>query len=100
MIGGGEKRLTLSDAARLVPNRSGGQGVDPATVWRMALKGLKGQLLDTQLCGGIRFTSAEALDRFFDAVTAASDPRLPRPAKRQQTEAARCRGGRAGRHAG
>jgi hypothetical protein len=89
MIGDGEKRLTLNAAACLVPNRSGGQGVDPATLWRWALKGLKGQLLETRMIGGIRFTSAEALDRFFDAVTAASDPRIPRrPARQNEADLA------------
>src|SRR5438477_12344262 len=80
--------LTLAQAAREVPNRSGGRGVDVATVWRWTSRGIHDQRLETLLVGGIRFTSREALQRFFWAVTAAADGTgAPRHTSRERERA-------------
>ncbi len=63
----------LAAAARTVPGRKPGAGINPATVWRWAMRGVKGVRLETLLVGGTRYTSDEALQRFFEATTAAAD---------------------------
>lgn len=66
-----EELVTLAQAAKFYPNRRGGWGVDPATIWRHTTKGVRGERLDFLMCGGTRMTSREAVLRFFAAVTAA-----------------------------
>ena len=68
-----EQPLTLSAAAREVPNRTSGRGVSVSTPWRWALRGIRGVRLETIFIGGIRYTSREALQRFFAATTAAAN---------------------------
>jgi hypothetical protein len=68
-----EHLLTLSAAAREVPNRASGRGVNVSTPWRWSLRGIRGIKLDTILIGGTRYTSREALQRFFVATTAAAN---------------------------
>lgn len=43
----------------------------PSTIWRWHKKGISGVRLETICIGGTRYTSVEALQRFFDAVTLA-----------------------------
>jgi hypothetical protein len=74
-----ETVLTLAQAARWIPGRNG-QGVHVSTTWRWTLRGIRGVLLETILIGGIRYTSQEALQRFFEATTAAADG-TPVPAR-------------------
>ncbi len=64
-----EKLLTLEQAARFFPGR-----VAPSTIWRWHRKGVRGVRLETIVIGGKRFTSAQALERFAAASTAASEP--------------------------
>ena len=54
-----EQPIPITDASRHFPGR-------PAlsTVWRWALTGVRGRRLETQLCGGRRFTSKQAIQRF------------------------------------
>ena len=66
-----EQLLTLTKAARNIPSRTG-HGLNPSTVWRWAKVGVRGVRLETVLVGGIRYTSREALTRFFARSTAAS----------------------------
>jgi len=66
----------LSTAAGLVPSPSG-CGVNVSTVWRWAKRGVRGIRLETIMIGGIRYTSVEALQRFFAATTAVSDGLAP-----------------------
>ena len=73
MITDTEHLLTLSAAAREVPNRDSGRGVNVSTVWRWSLRGIRGVRLQTEMRGGIRYTSREALRRFFAATTAAAN---------------------------
>lgn len=64
-----ENICTLAKAANSVP----GGPVHVSTVHRWRLKGVKGIRLETFMRGGVRFTSQEALERFFAASTAAAD---------------------------
>ncbi len=50
-----------------------GNRVHPTTVHRWRLRGSRGIKLETLLAGGTRYTSAEALRRFFAGATAAAD---------------------------
>lgn len=67
-----EELLTFGQAARRArPN--GSRPAAPSTIWRWHSKGIAGVRLETVCMGGTRYTSAEALQRFFDAVTAVRD---------------------------
>jgi len=68
-----EQVIPLAAGAREVPNRDSGRGVNVSTIWRWALKGSRGVKLETVFVGGIRMTSREALQRFYQRVTAAAD---------------------------
>jgi hypothetical protein len=48
--------------------------VHRTTLWRWCSRGIRGITLETYYRGGRRFTSREAVDRFFEGVTAASTP--------------------------
>ncbi|MHB8953851.1 MAG: DUF1580 domain-containing protein [Pirellulaceae bacterium] len=48
-----------------------------STVWRWFKRGIRGIRLETILIGGRRYTSDEALDRFFTAITAAASGETP-----------------------
>ena len=50
-----------------------GNRVHPSTVHRWRLRGARGSKLETVLVGGRRYTSQEALLRFFDHTTMAED---------------------------
>ena len=63
-----EDVVTLTEAARLLPRRP-----NVATLWRWRKAGIRGVRLETMMYGGRRVTSREALDRFFERVTAAAD---------------------------
>ena len=69
-----ETLLTLSAAAKQMPSQTG-RGVNTSTVWRWAMRGIRGVFLETVLIGGVRFTSLEALKRFHRANTSAADHR-------------------------
>jgi hypothetical protein len=66
-----ERLIPFSEAAKLLPSRHAGRRVAVSTIWRWHHPGVSGVNLETVCVGGSRFTSAEALDRFFQAVTAA-----------------------------
>ena len=50
-----------------------GNRVHPSTIHRWRLRGARGVKLETILAGGTRYTSTEALSRFFAGSTAAAD---------------------------
>lgn len=50
-----------------------GRRIHPSTIHRWRLRGARGVKLETLLVGGTRYTSSEALNRFFAATTAAAD---------------------------
>jgi hypothetical protein len=65
-----EDLLTFSQAARQARPR-GSKPAALSTIWRWYTKGISGIKLETTCHGGTRYTSAEALCRFFVAVTLA-----------------------------
>jgi hypothetical protein len=69
-----EQLLTLEQAARSLPGR-----VATSTIWRWHRKGVRGARLETVVIGGKRLTSAQALERFAAASTAASESRSTTP---------------------
>jgi hypothetical protein len=81
-----EKLITLSQAANQVPWGK----VDPSTPWRWA-RGRRGVKLETVLCGGRRYTSREALLRFFAATSKTVSQASASPATVPMTAAPRRR---------
>jgi Protein of unknown function (DUF1580) len=69
MIDFSEHLQTFAEAARTMP----GGGTHVSTVHRWRLKGCRGVKLETIMRGGIRYTSTEALVRFFAAITAVAN---------------------------
>ncbi|QEG35256.1 DUF1580 domain-containing protein [Bythopirellula goksoeyrii] len=77
-----EKQLTLPQAAKQL-------GVNPSTVWRWTLSGVRGCKLQTISIGVKRYTSQEAIGRFVERTTAAapgasSNLQSRSPAKRER----------------
>lgn len=64
-----ETPITLAKAAQTLP----GGAVHVSTIHRWRMKGVRGVRLETFLRGGIRYTTDEAIERFFAATTAAAD---------------------------
>ena len=62
-----EQVIKLAAAPGEVPGRP-----NLSTIYRWHLRGVRGVRLETILIGGTRFTSREALQRFFDRTTAAA----------------------------
>lgn len=63
-----ESLLTITAATKTLPNRP-----SLSTLWRWIQRGTHGVKLETVLLGGRRYTSREALQRFFERTTAAAD---------------------------
>lgn len=63
-----EKIIPLKDAAKGLPCRRRGRPTNVTTLFRWSTKGLRGHKLETVLIGGVRCTSAEALQRFLHAL--------------------------------
>jgi hypothetical protein len=68
-----ETPLTLAQAARTLP----GGAVHVSTIHRWRQKGVRGVRLETFLRGGVRYTTDQAIERFFAATTAAADGHTP-----------------------
>ena len=77
-----ERPLSFAAAAKSLPTRP-----NVVTLWRWRNRGIKGVQLESGLIGGRRYTSREALDRFFAATTAA-DAGLTVPARSSRQRAA------------
>jgi len=77
-----EQVVSLREACGLLPRRRAGKKPAIETLYRWSLRGCRGIKLETVQVGATRCTSVEALQRFFDALTAASDAAntLPTPA--------------------
>lgn len=60
---GGETLVALRDVPALLPRRDG-KKVHYSTVYRWATKGARGRVLESQLVGGVRYTTHAALLRF------------------------------------
>jgi len=68
-----EEVVTLNKATEYVPKRGRPKKVHVSTIYRWALPGIRGVRLETIMVGGTRCTSVEALLRFFERLTAATD---------------------------
>lgn len=60
-----EQSIALSDAPKYLPKRNG-KKVHYSTIYRWATKGARGKVLESTLVGGVRYTTREALLRFFE----------------------------------
>ncbi len=63
-----ESLIRLGEAAKLFPSPP-----SSATLFRWVLHGVRGQKLDSELVGGVRYTSAAAVQRF---ITRSGSPAL------------------------
>ena len=62
-----ERLFSLTEATKILPSRPNGKRFTVATLFRWAMKGMRGTKLETILVGRCRCTSWEALGRFLDA---------------------------------
>ena len=67
-----ETIISLTDAAKELPRRRGGKRPHIATLYRWTTSGCRGVQLEYVQIGGTRCTSREALARFFERLTLAS----------------------------
>ncbi len=65
-----EEILTLADACSRLPRRRAGSQPHPATLYAWARKGYRGVRLETIRVGSSLCTSVQALQRFFDRLSA------------------------------
>lgn len=63
-----ETTIPLAEVPKLLP-RKNGKKVHYSTVYRWVTKGTRGRVLESMLIGGVRFTTVEALNRFFGTTT-------------------------------
>ena len=69
-----EEPLPLAILARTVTNHRGGKGLSACTLWRWATSANRfGIRLESVLIGGVRMSTSEALQRYFEANTRAAD---------------------------
>ena len=81
-----ESVLPLEASSALFPTKP-----SRCTLYRWSLKGIHGVRLETLACGGKRYTSHEAIDRFIAAQNADDVPATPTitaSQRRRQSEAA------------
>ena len=88
-----ETVLSLSEAREKLPRRRKNARPDLATMYRWWRQGIRGIRLETIMVGATRCTSIEALQRFFNALTAAAEgskpaPQTPQPKHRRSAIAA------------
>lgn len=69
-----EQLISFAQAAKRLPAWNDGRSVSPNTIARWARNGIKGVLLESIHIGRRQFTSVEACQRFFAALTAAASP--------------------------
>ncbi|MFO0957085.1 MAG: DUF1580 domain-containing protein [Isosphaeraceae bacterium] len=93
-----ESLISFRDAAREVPRRGRGRKCNTSTIYRWATAGCRGVTLEWVQIGGSRFTSMEAMARFFERLTVAAQSRMadddrtgPVPTGRYRTLAQRDR---------
>jgi hypothetical protein len=68
-----ETVIAPSKATHLCPERRRGVRPNVATIYRWMMQGVRGIRLESIVVGATRCTSVEAMQRFFDALTAAAD---------------------------
>lgn len=83
-----EAPVTLTAATKFIPRRRAGKKCAVETLYRWTTCGCRGVVLESVQVGGTRCTSREALQRFFDRLTAqsAGNP-APPPAPRSNRRA-------------
>ena len=85
-----ETVISLTEAARTLPARRRGKRPHVATLYRWSQRGCRGVRLETCQVGGTRCTSVEALQRFVNQLSKATDPSmLGLPRVRPDRDAAR-----------
>jgi len=83
-----ETVIALADVPVRLPQRRGGKKPHISCIYRWAKKGCKGIRLETIQIGGTSCTSTEALQRFFEKLTAArSGEPVPVRTSRQRLRA-------------
>jgi Protein of unknown function (DUF1580) len=65
-----ESLIALADVPAHLPKRRGGKRPHVSCIYRWAQHGCKGVVLETLQCGGTKVTSREALQRFFERLSA------------------------------
>jgi hypothetical protein len=65
-----ESLISLADAAKELPRRRRGRKVHVSCLYRWSTVGCRGVVLETLQCGATRCTSREALQRFFERLSA------------------------------
>ncbi len=80
-----EQVVSLSEASKRLPRRRKGKRPHVATLYRWAVRGVRGVRLETLRVGGTLCTSLEALQRFCEQCTdPASCPQSPTSKSRQR----------------
>lgn len=86
-----EQVVTLTQATRHVPARRKGKKPAVSTMYRWSMGGVRGIKLETLMVGGTRCTSVQALQRFFERITAATDGTLTSSSTMNRRRAAQVR---------
>jgi hypothetical protein len=88
-----ETLISLADVPAHLPVRRGGKRTHVSCIYRWAQRGHKGVKLEVLQCGGTKVTSLEALQRFFERLSAATGNATPaacsRSLKQRQSAADR-----------
>jgi Protein of unknown function (DUF1580) len=86
-----EQVFALAEIHKHVPKRRGGRKIHTATGYRWASRGLNGVRLEVVQVGGTKCTSLEALQRFFERLSAVASGEAPpvRTAKQRERAAAK-----------
>ena len=85
-----EKVMGFGEAIDHLPRRRAGKKCNISTFYRWSQIGVRGIRLETISIGGTKCTSVEAMQRFFDELTADQAGESPKPSKsrKKQIEAA------------
>ncbi len=83
-----EQPITLTEATTLVPRRRQGRKAAVGTLYRWSTVGCRRVVLETIQVGACRCTSREALQRFFERLTAQAtgQPIEAQPSKQRERE--------------
>jgi hypothetical protein len=69
-----EDVFPLSHAPDVSPRLRRGKKISVATFYRWSVAGCRGIVLESLQCGGVRCTSRQAIQRFFERLTEARSP--------------------------
>ena len=84
-----EQLVPFRDVPNLLPPVRRGRKPHVASIFRWAERGLKGVKLEYLQVGGVRCTSIQALQRFFERITFADRRLVPRSLSKRQREITR-----------